>query len=195
MEQIIELEDGQQLTVDTDEPLKPEDLDGVDFDAILAGGEGAVFDFPGQKRTEDVPFKPEHNDLDKDLKSMETILPNIGDTPRNFMIQVEGNNPKPHDDGAGFTTIGIGHKLTPKELETGKLSIGEEEIEWKKGLTQVQMNTLFEQDYQSYWDVAGDLIERSGLGHVPNMQTSLASLMINSSSKEAPEAGFKKLAP
>ena len=195
MEQIIELEDGQQLTVDTDEPLKPEDLDGVDFDAILAGGEGAVFDFPGQKRTEDVPFKPQHNAFDKDLKSMETILPNIGDTPRNFMIQVEGNNPKPHDDGAGFTTIGIGHKLTPKELETGKLSIGEEEIEWKKGLTQVQMNTLFEQDYQSYWDVAGDLIERSDLGHVPNMQTSLASLMFNSSSKEDPEAGFKKVAP
>ena len=195
MEQIIELEDGQQLTVDTDEPLKPEDLEGVDFDAILAGGEGSVFDFPGQKRTEDVPFKPKHKAFDKDLSSMETILPNIGDTPRNFMIQVEGNNPKPHDDGAGFTTIGIGHKLTPKELETGNLAIGEEEIEWKKGLTQAQMNTLFEQDYQSYWDVAGDLIERSGLGHVPNMQTSLASLMFNSSSKEDPEAGFKKVAP
>jgi len=195
VEQIIELEDGQQFTVETDEPLKPEDLEGVDFDAILAGGEGSVFDFPGQKRTEDVPFKPQHNAFDKDLKSMETILPNIGDTPRNFMIQVEGNNPKPHDDGAGFTTIGIGHKLTPKELETGKLSIGEEEIEWKKGLTQVQMNTLFEEDFSSYWDVAGDLIERSGLGHVPNMQTSLASLMFNSSSKEDPEAGFKKVAP
>ena len=171
----------------------------------------SVFDFPDgtnredarktiettlqQKPTEDVPFKPQHNAFDKDLKSMETILPNIGDTPRNFMIQVEGNNPKPHDDGAGFTTIGIGHKLTPKELETGKLSIGEEEIEWKKGLTQVQMNTLFEEDFSSYWDVAGDLIERSGLGHVPNMQTSLASLMFNSSSKEDPEAGFKKVAP
>jgi len=177
--------DGTTVDAEFNEGVNPiETLNGMDFAS-----------FTGKTDPPDVPFISEHKAFDKDHKSMETILPNIGDTPRNFMIQHEGNKTTVHDV-EGIPHIGIGRKLTEEELESGIILIGGKEVEFKtKGITNIQMNTLFEEDFSPRWEVAGELIKKAKLDHVPNLQTALASFLYNTSSKENPEAGFKKIAP
>lgn len=195
MEVQADLPDGTSLLVEVPDFFKEHEIfDAVDV-AVAAHTQEESEEAPPVEEEEDNPFVPQHKEYDKDLKSVNG-MPNTGDTARNFLIQYEGNNPKVHDDGAKNETIGIGHLLTPKERESGKIRIGEEDVAYRaSGLTQKQMTQLFEDDFDSRWEAAGSLIERGGLSHVPNLQTALASFLFNISSRENPEAGFKKVAP
>lgn len=167
----IKLEDGETIEVEAD---SEKDIAGLDFADIFQTEE--VKELP----------KPTHAIFDKDLKSMETTLSNVGDTFRNFMIDVEGSASKAKDDGAGNPSIGIGHKLTKSEKKSGILTIGDEGVNFKKGLSDKQINTLFEQDMEPFSDTATEMITQGGLGHVPNIHAALSSLLFN-----VGVAGFK----
>ncbi len=64
----------------------------------------------------------------------------------NFLRNVEGLKLTTYRDLAGYQSIGIGHKLLPEELRSGKISIGGQLIPYKDGITQEQADTLKRQD-------------------------------------------------
>ncbi len=142
----------------------------------MAGGEPIeVASVPEAPQT-----RPQHPVFDADLKSEETEMSNVGDTFRNFMVQEEGFENGVHNDGAGNQTIGIGHKLLPDELKNGVIRIGEEDVKLgKDGLTDAQVNALFEQDMSPFMDTAKEMISQGGLEHVPNIHEALSSLLFN----------------
>lgn len=49
-------------------------------------------------------------------------------------------------DVANKPTIGIGHLLTAKELSTGTVRIGADDVPWADGLSDVQIDALLDQD-------------------------------------------------
>lgn len=54
---------------------------------------------------------------------------------------------KAKDDGYGFLTIGVGHKLTHSELMSGKITIANDSQEmWREGLSNEQIDILLRRD-------------------------------------------------
>lgn len=51
-----------------------------------------------------------------------------------------------YHDTAGLPTIGVGHLLTKSELSSGKITIGDKVVRWRKGLTDRQVHNLLDQD-------------------------------------------------
>ena len=63
---------------------------------------------------------------------------------------------KPHGSIEGGTdTLAYGHKLTPKEVESGLVKIGDKSVEFKMGLTDRQAEELFKQDWDKHYKLAG----------------------------------------
>lgn len=50
---------------------------------------------------------------------------------------------------AGYMTIGVGHMLTRGELHSGKIHIGDDVVQWQKGMTHAQADALLAQDLES----------------------------------------------
>lgn len=67
-----------------------------------------------------------------------------------FLIGWEALRLKAYRDSAGKLTIGIGHLLTPKERESGRMLIGEDLIKWRDGLTREQALALKQQDLERF---------------------------------------------
>lgn len=63
-----------------------------------------------------------------------------------FLIGWEALRLQPYQDEAGLWTIGIGHLLTPRELASGVLLIGDKRVFWRKGITREQALALKQQD-------------------------------------------------
>ena len=63
-----------------------------------------------------------------------------------FLKEVEGFENKVYKDSAGHPTIGIGHKLTSKELESGYIYMNGISINWRNGLTDQQVIDLCDRD-------------------------------------------------
>jgi lysozyme len=59
---------------------------------------------------------------------------------------MESVEPYVYTDTAGYQTIGVGHKITPHELETGELLIDGNAVRWIKGLTPEQIDGLMRAD-------------------------------------------------
>jgi lysozyme len=70
-----------------------------------------------------------------------------------LLEEFEGNEPFAYNDGAGYLTIGIGHKLTDDELRSGYVNIGGESVYWKSGLTGDQIDMLAQQDLGTATDI------------------------------------------
>lgn len=68
------------------------------------------------------------------------------DEGRDALIESEGKRSAAYVDEAGLLTIGIGHLITAEELKTGIIHIGNDDVEYSKGLTDEQIDTLFDQD-------------------------------------------------
>lgn len=162
----------------------------AEFQQVEVPGQGQ-FEFPigmsdddisealkGFMRVAESP-KPTHPSLDVDLYSQETDLSNVGDTFRNFMISEEGWHNGTYKDAVGNQTIGIGHKLKKDELKAGKITLGDEKIDYSKGLTDEQVDRLFEQDVMPFMNDAQDMIRQGGLEHVPNISAAVTSLLFN----------------
>jgi lysozyme len=122
---------------------------------------------------------PKHGVHDVDLQSEESSIPNSGDTPRHFMEEAEGREEKVYDDVAGNPTIGVGHKITKKELKDGYILINGEKVDYKRGLTNRQIDTLYEQDVEPFSIQATAWISQGGLEHIPNIHTALTSVLFN----------------
>lgn len=81
----------------------------------------------------------------------------LSDTGIQHLEQWEGRRNRVYDDATGkeitnvaqakgYPTIGIGHLLTKDELNSGKIKIGDEMVNWRNGLTDEQINQLARQD-------------------------------------------------
>ena len=75
------------------------------------------------------------------------------------LIQEEGCEFNVYNDGYGFKTIGIGHKLTKGELMSGKIKLGSTFIRYKDGLTQEQCISLMHQDLYPASDAVFHLVK------------------------------------
>lgn len=64
----------------------------------------------------------------------------------NHLARLEGVRLKAYKDVAGYWTIGVGHLLTPRELETGAIEIAGETYAWRDGLTEELVYRLLDQD-------------------------------------------------
>lgn len=64
-----------------------------------------------------------------------------------------------YPDEGGKLTIGIGHLLTEKELQTGIIIINSEMIEWKNGLTEDQVIALCIQDMDEYEKAVNNFVK------------------------------------
>ena len=64
----------------------------------------------------------------------------------NALGRWEGRRNEVYICSAGYSTIGIGHKLTKSELSSGKILIGNEKVYWREGLTDEQIDFLALQD-------------------------------------------------
>lgn len=73
-----------------------------------------------------------------------------------FLADWEGIKLKPYLDQAGKPTIGIGHLLNAKEVESGKLLIGEDLIGWEQGITKQHAYDLLRQDLERFEEVVND---------------------------------------
>jgi GH24 family phage-related lysozyme (muramidase) len=60
--------------------------------------------------------------------------------------QMEAVEPYVYPDQAGYQSIGVGHKLTQHELETGLLLIDSHAVRWLDGLTPEQIDGLMRAD-------------------------------------------------
>lgn len=69
-------------------------------------------------------------------------------TPRGAALlrQCEGCETEPYDDGYGYQTIGVGHRLTRSELTSGKLWIAGRAVRYRQGLTPADIDALLAQD-------------------------------------------------
>ena len=76
----------------------------------------------------------------------------------------------------GTDTIAHGHKLTPKEVKTGLISIAGEDVPVEGGLTEEQANDLLAQDMQVAEQAIAELVEPE-LNQ--NQKTALTSLIFN----------------
>jgi lysozyme len=60
--------------------------------------------------------------------------------------KMESVEPYVYTDSAGYQTIGVGHKITPHELESGLLLIDGNAVRWIDGLSAEQIDGLMRQD-------------------------------------------------
>jgi lysozyme len=63
-----------------------------------------------------------------------------------LLMQWEGFRPSAYDDGAGYPTIGVGHKLRPEEAQAGAVNIGGQAVPYAGGITEPQAEALLRQD-------------------------------------------------
>lgn len=77
----------------------------------------------------------------------------IDDDGLTVLEEWEGRRPQAYDDGAGNLTIGIGHLLTKEELDSGKVQVNGEMVDWREGLNDQQINRLAAQDAKEAADV------------------------------------------
>lgn len=89
-------------------------------------------------------------DLPEPVKSKQKVISNVDlrvdDDGITLLEEFEGRESFAYEDVAGYLTIGIGHKLTKEELKSGKIQINGEEVDWRKGLNERQMDRLAAQD-------------------------------------------------
>lgn len=71
----------------------------------------------------------------------------------------EGKRNKMYKDVGGKPTIGVGHLLTPEELETGVIVIAGEEVVWVHGLTDEQVHNLLMQDVVDHESAVREVVK------------------------------------
>jgi lysozyme len=80
----------------------------------------------------------------------------MSDEGRRMLIALEGSRARIYRDPAGLPTIGVGHLLTPSELTSGKIRIGDKDVKYVFGLSDRQIDDLLAQDLDdAEWCVRG----------------------------------------
>ncbi len=98
-------------------------------------------------------------------------------TPRGMreIIESEGLELRAYRDTAGLLTIGVGHLLTERELQSGRVLIDGEPVNWRDGITREQAMALLGQDL----DVAEAAVERLAPGLADHQFDALVSFTFN----------------
>ncbi len=125
---------------------------------------------------------------DRQVEAAQAVLPPAPrDVPRDVIKEFENPNrvgrdpttglwlPHPSIEG-GTDTLGYGHKLTPSEAKTGKLRLDGEVVDWRRGLSDDQIDRLLAQDTAGARKAVEKLV-RVPLG--PNEKEALVSLVYN----------------
>lgn len=84
---------------------------------------------------------------------------NISKDALEFLIGWEALRLKAYLDQAGKWTIGIGHLLTPKERESGRLLIDDDLVKWRSGLTREQAFALKQQDLERFVSAVSEALK------------------------------------
>jgi lysozyme len=69
-----------------------------------------------------------------------------------FIREQEGVRLQPYEDSAGRLTIGVGHLLTPQELESGEILAGSQWVQWRNGITEEQADQILAGDLRATED-------------------------------------------
>ncbi len=70
----------------------------------------------------------------------------ISGTGLQLVLAREGVRARVYEDSGGKPTIGVGHLLTPAEVESGQIVIGGRPVSYGAGLTEAQIEALLSQD-------------------------------------------------
>lgn len=90
-----------------------------------------------------------------------------------LLKELESCEPHVYTCSAGRKTIGIGHCLTPHELESGLLLIDGVAVEWIKGISEDQMEGLMQADLaQAEW-----MVESCVKAHLNDNQFACLTIM------------------
>lgn len=92
------------------------------------------------------------------------------------LAEWEGVKTEVYKDSAGLPTIGVGHLLTKDELRSGKINILGRNVKYGDGLTEDQVEALFQQDIVSR-ETAVDKLVRVPLSQ--NQFDALVSFVFN----------------
>ena len=84
------------------------------------------------------------------------MIMKISQSGVNFIAKEEGWKNVVYLDSRGLPTIGVGHLLTKSELSSGKILIKGEYIKYRNGLTDKQVQDLFDQDLDKYENCVND---------------------------------------
>jgi lysozyme len=93
-----------------------------------------------------------------------------------LLSQFEGVRLRPYRDSMGRMVIGTSHVLAEEEIATGKLFIGEEEIDFRSGITREQARQLLEKDLEPFRLKIDKFVT---VELTPNQRDALASLAFN----------------
>jgi lysozyme len=74
------------------------------------------------------------------------MMRKISDDGIKGLQKMESVEPYVYTDSAGYQTIGVGHKITPHELESGLLLIEGNAVRWIDGLSAEQIDGLMRAD-------------------------------------------------
>ena len=104
------------------------------------------------------------------------VTPQAGGLEK-FTMEKEGFSSKIYNDPAGFPTIGYGHMLRPKELESKKIILSDgTEIDISKGITEEQGKRIFQDDMMVNKEGALKQLEKLGVDTSVLSQPTLEAL-------------------
>jgi len=81
---------------------------------------------------------------------------NTSKNGRALIIGLEGFRSETYSDPAGKLTVGVGHLITEKELETGRIEVSMPEwvkphsLNWSSTITPIEIETLLTQDLRRF---------------------------------------------
>lgn len=95
---------------------------------------------------------------------------------KSIIEEFEGRERMAYKDIAGYWTIGIGHKLTQPEVDSGMVNIGGRQVSWREGLDDDQIDRLLAQDMAQ----ARKIYDKHVKVHLgPNQQEAMLSFFFN----------------
>ena len=90
--------------------------------------------------------------------------------------KMESVEPYVYTDQAGYQTIGVGHKLLPRELDVGVINIDGESVWWMNGLNTGQIDGLLRKDLEQAEDTVSQFVK---VPLTSNEYAALVSLCFN----------------
>ena len=75
-----------------------------------------------------------------------------------LLIQREGVELMVYRDSANLRTIGVGHLLTGRELESGYVDIGGKKVPWRQEITEYQAEVLLKQDLKRFENAVNEYV-------------------------------------
>ena len=126
-----------------------------------------------------------------DMTVREGRLRSFENSPSNPKGGWTGTVWTPHASIEGGTaTLAYGHKLTASEADGGTVRIGNQDVDYTKGLTDEQAQSLFQQDWTKAQQGANTLVKKNKLQSIPRRAKLILAEMVYQMGAEG-VSGFK----